>query len=120
MRLVTNLSLVEFDLNDGPVVDGVYPPLTLLPAETQNMSVDCTHKFLTTLFLTICYSPVRSVHFRIVYNSIKGHKLTHFAYENSLPPLRLTNDPPLKMALYMGFLISYNAGIHPQNEVTSR
>ena len=42
------LFVVEFDLNDGPVLDGVYPPLMLLPAEAQNMSVD-SYKFLAPI-----------------------------------------------------------------------
>jgi hypothetical protein len=43
-----NQFVVEFDLNDGPVLDGVYPSLMLLPAEAQNMSVDL-YKFLTPI-----------------------------------------------------------------------
>lgn len=31
---------VEFDVDDGPVVDGIYPPLILLPNEAENMSVN--------------------------------------------------------------------------------
>lgn len=31
--------IVEFDLDSGPVVEGIYPPLALTPAESQNMCV---------------------------------------------------------------------------------
>ncbi|KAF8813388.1 DUF1630-domain-containing protein [Phlegmacium glaucopus] len=37
-RWILGIAVVEFDLDDGPVVDGIYPPLTLLPAETQNIA----------------------------------------------------------------------------------
>lgn len=30
---------VVFDVNDGPVIEGVYPPSILLPAESENMLV---------------------------------------------------------------------------------
>lgn len=34
-----HLPSVAFDLEDGPVIDGIYPPLMLSPAERENMSV---------------------------------------------------------------------------------
>ena len=34
-----HLPSVEFDLEDGPMIDGIYPPLMLSPAERENMSV---------------------------------------------------------------------------------
>ncbi|KAF8150895.1 hypothetical protein B0H34DRAFT_666138 [Crassisporium funariophilum] len=37
-RWIMGIAVVEFDLDDGPVVDGVYPPLMLLPAESENIS----------------------------------------------------------------------------------
>ncbi|KAF8879304.1 hypothetical protein CPB84DRAFT_1687970 [Gymnopilus junonius] len=36
--LVADTSSVEFDLDSGPLVDGVYPPLTLLPGEYENIA----------------------------------------------------------------------------------
>jgi hypothetical protein len=30
---------VDFDVDDGPVIDGIYPPSILLPAESENMFV---------------------------------------------------------------------------------
>ncbi len=30
--------LVDFDIDSGPVVNGIFPPLFLLPEESENMS----------------------------------------------------------------------------------
>ena len=30
---------VDFDVDDGPVIEGIYPPSILLPAESENMFV---------------------------------------------------------------------------------
>ena len=30
---------VDFDVDDGPIIEGIYPPSLLLPAESENMSV---------------------------------------------------------------------------------
>ncbi|KAH9481785.1 Protein DENND6B [Psilocybe cubensis] len=37
-RWILGIAIVEFDLDTGPVVDGVYPPLALLPAEAENIA----------------------------------------------------------------------------------
>ncbi|CAA7266811.1 unnamed protein product [Cyclocybe aegerita] len=37
-RWILGIAVVEFDLDDGPVVDGVYPPLVLSPAETETLA----------------------------------------------------------------------------------
>ena len=104
-------------MNDGPVLDGVYPSLLLLPAEAQNMSVDSYILNASLIFLLLT---APSVHFRILYNSTKGQRPTLFEYESNSKPIHLTIDPSIKMVLYTGFLISFNAGIHPRNEVTIR
>lgn len=69
---------VEFDLDSGPVVDGIYPPLELSAAELQNMCVisefirDFASDFMTVLFML---SPTP-------YSSIKAHKRTLSGFEN--------------------------------------
>ena len=87
----------------------------LLPTETQNMLVDYSNSQLPS---DISQAPF--VHFRILYNSTKGHKPTLFEYESSSPLFPLTDGPPRKMVSYMAFLISSNVEILHQNEVTSR
>lgn len=42
LELNSDRSSVEFDLDDGPVVDAVVPPLFLLPSESNNMCVSPT------------------------------------------------------------------------------
>lgn len=38
--------VVDFDLDEGPLISGIYPPLELHPAEIENMSVSCFHTCL--------------------------------------------------------------------------
>jgi hypothetical protein len=38
-RWILGVAIVDFDLDSGPVVEGIYPPLSLMPAELQNMFV---------------------------------------------------------------------------------
>ncbi|KIM35253.1 hypothetical protein M413DRAFT_20781 [Hebeloma cylindrosporum] len=35
---ILGIAVVEFDLDSGPVIDGIYPPLTLLPSESENIA----------------------------------------------------------------------------------
>ncbi|KAF8630254.1 hypothetical protein AX15_003031 [Amanita polypyramis BW_CC] len=37
-RWILGIAIVEFDLDHGPVVDGIYPPVSLLPAESENLA----------------------------------------------------------------------------------
>ncbi|KDR78789.1 hypothetical protein GALMADRAFT_118246 [Galerina marginata CBS 339.88] len=37
-RWILGIAVVEFDLDSGPVVDGLFPPLMLLPAESENIA----------------------------------------------------------------------------------
>ncbi|KAF9480001.1 DUF1630-domain-containing protein [Pholiota conissans] len=37
-RWIMGIAVVEFDLDSGPVVEGIYPPLDLLPTELQNIA----------------------------------------------------------------------------------
>ncbi|KIJ96492.1 hypothetical protein K443DRAFT_282958 [Laccaria amethystina LaAM-08-1] len=37
-RWMLGIAAVEFDLEDGPVIDGIYPPLMLSPAERENIA----------------------------------------------------------------------------------
>ena len=62
------------------------------------------------------------MHFRILCNSTKDHRPTLSEFESNSPLFYPTTtiDPPIKMVSYTGFLISSNAEIHLQNEVTSR
>lgn len=42
---------VDFDVDDGPVIEGIYPPSILLPAESENMSVIFCCPYLVILAL---------------------------------------------------------------------
>ncbi|KAF9048763.1 hypothetical protein BJ165DRAFT_1579964 [Panaeolus papilionaceus] len=37
-RWILAMVVVEFDLDDGPVLDGIYPPLDLLPSESESIA----------------------------------------------------------------------------------
>ncbi|KAF8969105.1 hypothetical protein BDZ97DRAFT_264108 [Flammula alnicola] len=37
-RWILGIAVVEFDLDTGPVIDGIYPPLMLLPEESENIA----------------------------------------------------------------------------------
>ncbi|PPR05961.1 hypothetical protein CVT24_004625 [Panaeolus cyanescens] len=37
-RWILAIVVVEFDLDDGPVIDGLYPPFDLLPSESENIA----------------------------------------------------------------------------------
>ncbi|PFH46772.1 hypothetical protein AMATHDRAFT_69093 [Amanita thiersii Skay4041] len=37
-RWLLGIAIVEFDLDDGPVIDGVFPPMFLLPSESENIA----------------------------------------------------------------------------------
>ncbi|KAG5642025.1 hypothetical protein DXG03_003772 [Asterophora parasitica] len=37
-RWIIGIAIVDFDVDDGPVVDGIFPPSILLPAEAENLA----------------------------------------------------------------------------------
>ncbi|KAG6827615.1 hypothetical protein H0H92_011072 [Tricholoma furcatifolium] len=37
-RWIIGIAIVDFDVDDGPVIDGIYPPSVLLPAEAENLA----------------------------------------------------------------------------------
>ncbi|KAF9468198.1 hypothetical protein BDZ94DRAFT_849450 [Collybia nuda] len=37
-RWIVGIAIVDFDLDDGPVIDGIFPPSILLPAEAENIA----------------------------------------------------------------------------------
>ncbi|RDB25779.1 Protein DENND6B [Hypsizygus marmoreus] len=37
-RWIIGIAIVDFDLDHGPVIDGIYPPSILLPAEAENIA----------------------------------------------------------------------------------
>ncbi|KAF8626595.1 hypothetical protein AX17_006513 [Amanita inopinata Kibby_2008] len=37
-RWILGIAVVEFDLDHGPVIDGIFPPMLLLPAESENIA----------------------------------------------------------------------------------
>jgi hypothetical protein len=36
-RWILGVAIVDFDVDDGPVITGIYPPLVVFPAEAENM-----------------------------------------------------------------------------------
>jgi hypothetical protein len=36
-RWILGVAIVDFDVDDGPVITGIYPPLAISPAEAENM-----------------------------------------------------------------------------------
>jgi hypothetical protein len=36
-RWILGVAVVDFDVDDGPVITGIYPPLAISPAEAENM-----------------------------------------------------------------------------------
>lgn len=36
-RWILGVAIVDFDVDDGPVITGIYPPLVMFPAEAENM-----------------------------------------------------------------------------------
>lgn len=37
-RWIIGIAIVDFDVDDGPVIEGIYPPSILLPAESENIA----------------------------------------------------------------------------------
>ncbi|KAF5379809.1 hypothetical protein D9615_005688 [Tricholomella constricta] len=37
-RWIIGIAIVDFDVDDGPVIDGIYPPSILLPVEAENLA----------------------------------------------------------------------------------
>ncbi|GLB40135.1 putative stabilization of polarity axis [Lyophyllum shimeji] len=37
-RWIIGIAIVDFDVDDGPVIDGIYPPSMVLPAEAENLA----------------------------------------------------------------------------------
>ncbi|TFK35563.1 hypothetical protein BDQ12DRAFT_687965 [Crucibulum laeve] len=37
-RWILGIAVVEFDIDDGPTIDAIFPPLQLLPAESENIA----------------------------------------------------------------------------------
>ncbi|KAF8199753.1 hypothetical protein K438DRAFT_1966122 [Mycena galopus ATCC 62051] len=37
-RWILGVAIVDFDIDEGPVITGIYPPLVLLPAEAENVA----------------------------------------------------------------------------------
>ncbi|KAG6907162.1 hypothetical protein DXG01_010287 [Tephrocybe rancida] len=37
-RWIIGIAIVDFDVDDGPVIDGIFPPSILLPAEAENLA----------------------------------------------------------------------------------
>ncbi|KAG6817261.1 hypothetical protein H0H87_010922 [Tephrocybe sp. NHM501043] len=37
-RWIIGIAIVDFDVDDGPVIDGIFPPSILLPAESENLA----------------------------------------------------------------------------------
>ena len=90
---------VEFDTDAGPTIDGLYPPLTLHPAESETLYVSAmnTSAVFTTRSLTGLF-----VHSQIQCNLTKDLSHTPFAYACNRHQLVRT-DRSLKMALSTAF-----------------
>jgi len=105
---------VEFDLDSGPVIDGIYPPLTLLPSESENMCV-CPHQNSRVADdLTVHFA-----HFQTRCNSIKALKPIHSAFVSNTHLLPRKGQER-RMASFMGFRTLSNVETHHRNEDTSR
>jgi hypothetical protein len=106
--------LVEFDLDSGPVIDGIYPPLTLLPSESENMCVcpDQNSRVADD-------STVHFAHFQTRCNSIRALKPIHSAFVSNIH-LRQRKGQQRRMASFTGFRTLCNVETHRRNEDISR
>ena len=96
------LFIVEFDLNDGPVLDGVHPPLLLLPAEAQNMSVDLVHDLAYLSNISFQFNSA----FCALPDSIQfdqGSETHSFRIREQFSPVSDDNRPPNKDGFIYGF-----------------
>ena len=105
---------VEFDLDSGPVIDGIYPPLTLLPSESENMCVR-PHQNLRVADDSI----VHFARFQTRCNSIKALKPIHSAFVSNIH-LRQRKGQQRRMGSFTGFRTLFNVETHHRNEDINR
>ncbi|EAU85266.2 FAM116B protein [Coprinopsis cinerea okayama7 len=97
-RWIMGIAIVEFDIDEGPIISGVYPSLETLPAEEENMFVFLPYPQAQSDVT----SAELSLPSRILYSLTKDHRDTRFALEISpLEPYQ-ASDLPLVMAISMG------------------
>ncbi len=110
---------VEFDIDTGPTVDGVFPPLNLQPAESETLYV---HVFMIGLNPKHHFQQftVHFVHCLIPYNSIKGLRPILFAYASGLRLSFQKTSRVQWMDLCMDSRTSFRRKIPHQNGVINR
>lgn len=106
---------VEFDLDDGPVVDAVVPSLFLLSSESNNMYV-----FVVTLEyqapnpnIYVSFTE-HSLPFPIHRNLTRGHNVIRSAYANNYRRTTMPNDLLRKTGT------STASRISPKSEISLR
>ena len=107
---------VEFDIDTGPTMDGLYPPLTLLPAESETLYVSAMN--ISAVFITRSLTGL-FVHSQIQYNLTRDLSHTPFAFACNHYPIVMTDRSP-RMALSMAFHISYREEMLHRSGDTNR
>lgn len=113
-RCVADSLSVEFDLDSGPVIDGIYPPLTLLPSESENM---CVRPHPNSRVADD--STAHFAHFQTRCNSTRALKPIHSVFVSNIH-LRQRKGQQRRMASFTGFHTLSNVETHHRNEDINR